>query len=330
MNMKISKTLQKFIENNINLIEQDTKESWEEIYSMDPPKGLAEVFIKLDCDPAEQLGYIPKLYLYDSNIKNYTIPTNVTSIGERAFSGCRKLEKLVIPGSISTIQLEAFAYSWFKSVEYRGTLDQWLKIDFRTYGSNPMNYTSKLYIQGKLLTHANIDNVTQIGDYQFHGFKSLKHVSISDSVTSIGNGAFIGCDSLESIEIPNSVTSIGEDAFYGCTSLTSVTIGKGVTCIGRDTFGCCTSLTSVEIGDNVALIDDAAFCDSGIKTIILGSNPLLHIARNAFYKSKLEIIEFKGTKKEVKKNGIGSISLKRWKETPTLKKIICTDGVIKL
>ena len=118
---------------------------------------------------------------------------------------------------------------------------------------------------------------------------------------------YLSNSTIKEYEIFDSVTSIGREAFYGCKSL-----------------------TSVEIGDNVTTIDSAAFCRSGIKTTILGNNPLLHIAPNAFYKSDLETIEFKGTKKEVKKNGIGSISLKEWKETPTLKKIVCTDGVLKL
>ena len=107
-------------------------------------------------------------------------------------------------------------------------------------------------------------SVTSIGNWAFHGCKSLTFITIPNSVTSIGIQAFYGCESLTSVTIPNSVTSIGERAFWDCSSLTSVTIGNSVTSIGDYAFSDCLSLTSVTIGNSVTSIGWGAFwsCES--------------------------------------------------------------------
>ena len=147
----------------------------------------------------------------------------ITSIGYRAFYGCRSLTSVTIPDSVTEIGYEAFS-----------------------------NCTS--------LTSITIpDSVTSIRDYAFRGCDSLTSVTIPDSVTSIGEAAFYKCTSLTSITIPDSVTEIGYQAFYGCSSLTSVNIGNGVTSIGSYAFEDCTSLTSVTIGNGVTSIGSDAF-----------------------------------------------------------------------
>ena len=110
--MNISLELQKFIEENIDLIEQDTKESWETVYKKlldDEQKGeFTQVMLEIGIDPAEVLGYVPKRYLWKSKIKQYEIPDNVTSIGEEAFSMCSSLTSIEIPNNVISIGEEAF------------------------------------------------------------------------------------------------------------------------------------------------------------------------------------------------------------------------------
>lgn len=162
----MTQKLKQFIQENKNLINQNSKESWEEIYDK-IPYGIAGEFTETILntginDPASIMGYIPKNYLYISNIANYKIPENVKSIGSFAFRSCESLPSVIIPNSVVSIGDHAFAYCY--------------------------NLTS--------ITIP--DSVTQIDSCAFYYCKSLTSVTIGDDVT-IGEEAFRGCSNLKEI-----------------------------------------------------------------------------------------------------------------------------------
>ena len=169
-----------------------------------------------------------------SGCQNTTIPSNVTSIGEWAFSGCSG--SITIPSSVTSIGNYAFS------------------------GSSG-------------LTAVIIPNsVTSIGEYAFQNCSGLTSITIPSSVTSIGEGAFRGCCGLTSISIPGSVTSIDDYVFYECSGLTSVSIPNSATSIGRYAFNNCSGLTSVTIPNSVTLIEQGAFFGcNGLTSITIGS-----------------------------------------------------------
>lgn len=108
----MTQELKKFIQNNKILINQNTKESWEEIYDKigytimgDFTKILLDSGIN---DPASIMGYIPRYYFSGTDIKNYIVPSNVTHISNDAFSGCSSLRSVVISNSVTTIGDWAF------------------------------------------------------------------------------------------------------------------------------------------------------------------------------------------------------------------------------
>ena len=193
----------------------------------------------------------------DMDIINVTIPANVTSIGDDAFSFCESLTSVTIPASVTSIGIDAFAYC-----------------------------TS-------LASITIPSGVTSIGNSAFYGCKSLTSITIPASVTSIGRYVFFSCTSLTSITvsannpsyanegrilynknktkiiaypsasgsitIPANVTSIDDGAFAYCESLTSITIPASVTSIGTGAFVSCKSLTSITIPASVTSIGDGAF-----------------------------------------------------------------------
>ncbi|HUD48733.1 MAG TPA: leucine-rich repeat domain-containing protein [Candidatus Baltobacteraceae bacterium] len=115
---------------------------------------------------------------------SYTIPANVTSIGDYAAYWCQ-LTSIAIPSGITNFGIYAFSFNFS-------------------------------------LTNASIaDGVTNIGDYAFLLCRDLISAKIPASVTSIGLEAFSGCASLTSMTIPASVTSLGDYAF-SYTGLTGV------------------------------------------------------------------------------------------------------------
>ncbi len=73
-------------------------------------------------------------------LTQFTIPDGVTSIGSMAFMGCTSLTSIIVPESVTSIGMLAFAcvgYNWdedtyetkLESIYYKGTEEQWSKID---------------------------------------------------------------------------------------------------------------------------------------------------------------------------------------------------------
>ena len=175
-----------------------------------------------------------------------TIPSSVTSIGDRAFRECSSLHSVTIPSSVTSIGESAFLEC---SSLYSVTIP-----------SSVTSIGNYAFWGCRSLWSVTIpSSVTSIGDSTFWGCRSLRSVTIPSSVTTIGDGAFAECDSLRSVTISSSVTSIGDSAFRGCSSLQSVTIPSSVTSIGYKAFSECRSLQSVTIPSSVTTIGDRAF-----------------------------------------------------------------------
>ena len=210
--------------------------------------------VELNCDLRDFDGY--ELTLRDlfadscESVAEIVLGTDVTRIGEGAFSGCGALTSVAIPDGVTSIG--SFAFSGCSAL-------------------------TSVTIPG---------SVTNIGDSAFSGCSGLTSVTISDGVTSIGNSAFSDCSGLTSVMIPASVTGIGYGAFEGCTAIrrvelncdlrnldgskltlrdlfsdfcegvTEIVLGSGVTCIGNGAFdGCAGALIDTTTIPGVCLVD---------------------------------------------------------------------------
>ena len=162
------------------------------------------------------------------NITNFVFGENVKEIPNFICAGLSSLVTVTISDSVSYIGEQAFKdCSNLSATYYTGTVAQWCAIDFYHWASNPIVFSSNLYINDSIITNLVIpDSVTSIGRCAFYGCDSLTSVIVPNSVTSIGVWAFQGCSGLISVAIGNSVTNIGSEAFYGCSNLTSVTIDR--------------------------------------------------------------------------------------------------------
>ena len=226
--------------------------------------------------------------LKDKTVSEIIIPDYVTSIGDRAFSGCSGLTSVAIPDSVTSIGYSAFE-------DCSGLTSVTIGNSVTSIGNYAFNGCSGL-------TSVTIpDSVTSIGKYAFENCSGLTIVTIGNSVTSIGIYAFSYCSGLTSVTIGNSVTSIGDWAFDGCSGLTSVTIPNSVTSIGDWAFRGCSGLTSVTIGNSVTSIGDGAFggCSKLVEVI---NKSGLNITKGSFDNGYVGYYAL-----NVKKDGISNI-----------------------
>ena len=144
--------------------------------------------------------------------KNKTF--TITSIGERAFSGCTNLEEVTISNQINRIGKSAFSGCKLLSIiVIPNSVDE--------IGAGALYNCSSL-TQITLPSELNI-----ISDGLLQGCTNLKGVGIPIKVNEIGAYAFSGCTSIETITIPGSVRYIGDNVFRDCSSLKQIVFEEG-------------------------------------------------------------------------------------------------------
>lgn len=166
------------------------------------------------------------------------LPNDLECIGEEAFAGCAVLNTVDLGTGIERIEYSAFDYCGaIRTVTYGGSVDEWCKIVFETWQSNPVYYGADLYIDDTLVVN----------------------LTIPAEITSIKN-AFTGCGSLESVIIADGsqLLTVDDYAFARCYNLKSVALGKGVAEIGQYAFLEC-DLQVITVPITVAHIDSFAF-----------------------------------------------------------------------
>ena len=187
------------------------------------------------------------------SIVSITIPGSITYVGENAFAFCFKIAEIVNNSAINIeINVEGYPLEHYPIEVHTGESRLVNKDNYLFYTYDNVNYLVA-YIGTEtelILPESYNGEAYQIFDSAFLACTGLKSVTIPNCVTAIGDFAFYWCSSLESITIPDSVTSIGKYAFIECGSLTSVTIGEGVTSIGDWAFSVCKNLTSISVSEN--------------------------------------------------------------------------------
>ena len=135
-----------------------------------------------------------------------SIPSDgsVTTVGSYAFKGVR-LDKLIIPARIVTLEASAFAGC-------TGFTELTLGGDLQTIGEDCFRGCAGL----KKLT---IQNVPYICAEAFYLCKNLEEVNMTDGCKIIGISAFEGCESLTTVHIPKTVTRVLSYAFGCCPAL---------------------------------------------------------------------------------------------------------------
>lgn len=167
----MNEEVKNFIKNNVDLINEDTKESWEEIYKKLYKKystitgEFTQTMFHVGIDPAKKLDCLPPFYLYRASIEEYNIPNNITNIKTFAFNKS-SLRYINIPNSVIYIKDRAF--------------------------EDCVSLTDIIIP----------NNVIDISDFAFYNCNSLISVIIKSKNIKINNKRYIfgGCPKLTSIK----------------------------------------------------------------------------------------------------------------------------------
>ena len=257
--------------------------------------GLTELVIPEGVQVIEEYTFI------NNSLKNLTLPSTITSIGESAFRYNHNLQSIICnavtpptlgdnafdnditPGvkvPLQSIVAYRQAVGWKNFANYYGGE---MFADGITYWINEKG--AMVAAADSSLTEADIPSVvefegnqylvTKINDMVFLDNTNLESVALPESLTTLGIRAFGGCQSLKTIKIPSKVTAIPDRCFVYCSSLESVTIPEGVTTIGSYAFQSC-KLNALTLPESLETIGSYAFsfCDltdlvipEGVQTI---------------------------------------------------------------
>jgi len=208
---------------------------------------------------------------YNGSNNLVNVPTVVTRIGVRAFYKDENIDAVNLSAGIESIGDFSFARTGLTSITIPS-------------------------------------GATDIGYAAFYQCSSLGDISIPQSVSNIELGAFDGTKWLENwrnnpeeddflvvgdgilidykgdggnISLPSDVKQIGPGCFEGNNNITGVTVHLGINKICEDAFNGCNNLKSVTLPDGLEIIEDRAFCDTGLEVVTIPDS-VIQIGLGAF------------------------------------------------
>lgn len=253
-----------------------------------------------------------------SKVKNLDA-TSITEIPNECFSGCSKLEEIVLPSNLIRIGNSAFVGTALKTLNLEETkLEELGSSAFNscsaltqvTVPSTLKTMSQAVFMQSGITEVKNFagTSVSRLEKWTFW-LSSLIQIELPETleiidsqafascseltrvgglqntkVTQILDGAFSGCSKLKNVIFPQTLLTLGGSAYSGCSALTSVTFNSNLTTIGANAFDGCLSLLQLTGLENtvVSSIGDNAFkgCSSLVDVSL--PNTIQTIGANAF------------------------------------------------
>lgn len=204
-----------------------------------------------------------------SSIEEIKIPASVTEIGDDdVFCGCVSLKTLTFEDGSEKLKLGYYDLEHRRGLLGDSPIDSVYmgrNLSYKSYDSysdgtsalNPFDngngsnntlrsvyisngvseLSQKLFYNCEKLEHVyGMQNISQIGDYVFHG-NAIKKITIGDKVTTIGNNILSNCSALENVIIGNGIQDFtGKKILYNSNKIKNIFIGKGLKSFGANCF----------------------------------------------------------------------------------------------
>ena len=232
--------------------------------------------------------------------KNTIIPNSVTSIGNRAFSGCSSLTSITIPNSVTSIGDYAFDWcSSLNSITCLGTTPPTLGTDV-FYGTKlpavyiPENTLSAyqtawgneyVFVNNETTLTLHVATPSTLSDLIFDA--GTRPALVPKLIlTGTLNDADFTCmretmTSLVDVDL-SGITNTSGVNFNGKARLVRIILPTNLTSIGDEAFADCSFLPSITIPNNVTSIGYGAFSDCSSLTSITIPNSVTSIGDYAF------------------------------------------------
>lgn len=215
----------------------------------------------------------------NDNIVSITIPGSVKDIGNNAFEGCTKLERVIFTNPEETnenliIRLSAFqnckklteceiparAYQVVGNI-FKGCTSL---TEVKVNAANPYYFTQEGVLFGPALVNykPQYDDAYALQSYPAgrQGAYTIPSSVNGKEIDQVWTSGFEGAASLTDISIPDSIGRLGTAAFEN-TGLTHVTIPDTVQQVDPAVFQNCTELVSVKLPAGLAEIDQYMFAN---------------------------------------------------------------------
>lgn len=170
----------------------------------------------------------------------------ISSIGERAFSGCTMLSQISFGAGLRRIG----AYAFRDCASLRSV----------TVPAHLESIGKGAFLQCTELERVEIEEgVTHLAPAMLRGCISLGDIRIPSTVTALEEDLLRDCSALSSIALPGSVQQVGKNALRGCRRLREARMELGVSAIGAGAFRDCPELREVYLPHSIKRLGFAAF-----------------------------------------------------------------------
>ena len=291
---------------------------------------LPEGLLSIGMEAFSGAGFGGKTQTQATEYGTLTIPSTVTTIGERAFEKSPYLGEVTFAsGSAGEVKLEKSVFQECSGLK-KVTLSDSIQVIPESA------FSSDASLEEVIFGNA----VKTISQDAFLNCSALKEIACPASLTTIGKRAFSGCTELRKVQLPEGLSSIGEEAFAGvgfggktqtqATEYGTLTIPSTVTSIGAHAFWKSPYLGEVTFANGAVeemILELEIFreCPS-LKKVTL-SDAIKVIPRNAFWEcSALEEVEFANNLTEIGEYAFSYCKALRKIEIPGSVKVINTEA----
>lgn len=212
------------------------------------------------------------------NLSQLKIAETVTEIGEGAFCCCKNLKNIVIPNSVTTIKRNAFGGTSLSDI---------------TWGSSVQTVEKEAFYNTKIVDLNLPSKVYNIGERAFGFCRNLENANVPDNC-EVGYQAFAYCNELKNIIFGKNCKLHGE-IFRECSSLTSISLSEGDISVSDEsnspdygTFKECTGLQSILLPDSWGF-DDGTEDTFAYSRQFIGCTNLKNISINSTNKKYKKI-----------------------------------------